>query len=173
LDLPIQGAFFPIWLHGYFESSNYRVNLWHSVVEFQGAEVWDNKVVYVISGGIDILQHVVLTLGGCQRVIVTIEVVWHKASRSALQRAIHDGYTLFEEFGLHPLVIGDAASGGALDAQHLLRFGMDLSPPHIPMDESGLHCSIWHILDGGVEGRFSMVLKSSFSALLCTPRAVL
>ncbi len=80
---------------------------------------------------------------------------------------------MFEEFGLRPLIIGNAALGGALDAQHLLLFGMDLSSPQIPTVESGLHCSIWHILDGGVEERFPTVLKSLIPALLCMPRAVL
>jgi hypothetical protein len=45
--------------------------------------------------------------------------------------------------------------------------------PPIPMVELGLHRSIWQILDGGVEGRFPTVLKSSVPALLCTPRAAL
>ncbi len=90
-----------------------------------------------------------------------------------LQPPFHDGHVLFEEFGLCPPVISNAASGGASNVQHLLRFGMDLSSLHIPMVETGLYCSIWHIQDGGVEGGFPMVLKSLIPPLLCMPRAVL
>jgi hypothetical protein len=55
LDLPIQGAFFPNWLHAYFKTSRYHVTFWCSVVEFQGVDVGDDDVVYVISGGFDFL----------------------------------------------------------------------------------------------------------------------
>jgi hypothetical protein len=100
-------------------------------------------------------------------------VVWHGASQSALQHAARDNHMLFEEFCLHPLVIGNAASCSASDAQHLLRFVMDLPSHHIPTVELGLHCPIQHILDGGVEGWFPTVLKSLVPTLLCMPRAVL
>jgi hypothetical protein len=60
-----------------------------------------------------------------------------------------------------------------LDAQHLLWFGMDLSSPHIPTVELGLHSSIRHILGRVEEGRFPTVLKSLVPTLLCMPRAAL
>jgi hypothetical protein len=69
-------------------------------------------------------------LDRCQQVIVTIKVLWNGASRSVLQRAVWDGHALLKGFGLCPLVIGDAALGGGLDAQHLLGFGMDLASPN-------------------------------------------
>ncbi len=92
LDLPIQGAFFPNRLQKYFKSSRYHVTVWHSVVEFQGVEVGDNNVVYIISGGIDFLWHALLMLNGCQHLIIMINVIWHGASWSALLCPVRDGH---------------------------------------------------------------------------------
>jgi hypothetical protein len=99
LDLPIQGAFFPNRLHVHFKSSKYCVTFWCSVVEFQGAEVGDDDVVYIISGGIEFLRRVLLMLDGCQQVIVVIKVIRNGASRSLLQRIVWDSHALFEKFG--------------------------------------------------------------------------
>ena len=65
------------------------------------------------------------------------------------------------------------STGGATDACHLLGFGDDLSSPCIPSVEAGLHRTVGHIVDGGVEGRFPTVAKYSLPALVTPPRAVL
>jgi hypothetical protein len=85
LDVHIQDAFFPSWFHGLFNSSKYRVTFWCSVVDFQGVEVGNDDVIYIILGSIDFLRHMLPALVGCQQVIVTMDVTHHGASRSALQ----------------------------------------------------------------------------------------
>ncbi len=71
------------------------------------------------------------------------------------------------------MVVGDAATGGTTDAQHLLGLGNDLSSPCIPSVEVELRPMVQNVLDGGVEGRFPTVAKSSLPALDAPPRAVL
>ncbi len=80
LDLPIQDAFFPSQFHGLFNSSKYRVTFWCSVVDFQGVEVGNDDIIYIILGSIDFLQRMLPALVGCQRVIVTMDVTHHGAS---------------------------------------------------------------------------------------------
>ena len=70
-------------------------------------------------------------------------------------------------------MVGDAATGGATDAQHLLGLGDDLSSPCVPSVEVGLHWMVRNVLDGSVEGLFPMVAKSSLPALDAPPQAVL
>ncbi len=71
------------------------------------------------------------------------------------------------------MVVGDAATGGATDAQHLLGLGDDLSSPCVPSMKVGLRWTVRNALDGGVEGRFPTVTKSSLPDLDAPPRAVL
>ena len=111
--------------------------------------------------------------GGCQRIIVTFDVTRQGASRSTLQRHTRDGRALLTEFGLRPLVVGDAEAGGATDAQHLFGFGCDIGSPYLPVVEVGLHRTLRHVLDGGVEGRFPTVLKALIPQLERPARAVL
>jgi hypothetical protein len=112
-------------------------------------------------------------LGGCQRVIVTVDVTCQGASRSTLQRHTRDGRALLTEFGLRLLIVGDAEAGGATDAQHLFGFGSDIGSPCLPVVEVGLHWTLHHVLDGGVEGRFPTVLKAAIPQLERPARAVL
>jgi hypothetical protein len=74
-----------------------------------------------------------------------------------------------QEFGLHPLVVGDAATGGATDTQHLLGLGDNLFSPCVPSVEVGLCWKVQNVLDGGVEGHFPTVTKSSLPALDAPP----
>ncbi len=69
------------------------------------------------------------------------------------------------EFDLQPLVMGDAAAGGATDAQHLFGFGRKLGTPYFPTVKAGLHWTLHHILDRGGKGCFPMVLKSLIPVL--------
>ena len=112
--------------------------------------------------------------GGCQRIIVTFDVTRQGASRSTLQRHTRDGRALLTKFGHRPLVVGDAEAGGATDAQHLFGFGGEFGSQCLPVVEVGLHRTLHHVLDVGVEGRFpSTVLKASIPQLEQPERAVL
>ena len=64
LNLPIQGAFFPVRFHEYFKSSKYQVTSWKSVADY-------TTQIFLLSGGVFFLKRVLGLLGGCQRVIVT------------------------------------------------------------------------------------------------------
>jgi hypothetical protein len=76
-------------------------------------------------------------------------------------------------FGLHPLMMADSASGGATNSQHLIGFGRDLGFLVTPSFESGLPCTLWHMLDGSTEGHFPLVPKSSLLVLVNPAWAVL
>ena len=160
LNLPIQGAFFPVRFHDYFKSSKYQVTSWKSVADFSHPEDYTTQI-FLLSGGVSFLKRLLGVFGGCQRVIVTFDVTRQGASRSTLQRHTRDGRALLTEFGLRPLVVGDAEAGGATDAQHLFGFGSDIGSSSLPVVEAGLHRTLRHILDGGVQGRFPTVLRAS------------
>jgi hypothetical protein len=164
LNLPIQEAFFPVRFHDYFKSSKYQVTSWKSVADFHGPEDYTTQI-FLLSGEVSFLKRVLGLLGGCQRVIGTFDVTRQDASRSTLQRHTRDGRALLTEFGLRPLVVGDAEAGGATDAQHLFGFGSDIGSPCLPVVEVGLHRTLRHVLDGGVEGHFPTVLKASIPQL--------
>ena len=102
-----------------------------------------------------------LVVAGYPRVIVTVDVGCCRVSRQALLRASKAGRALFKEFDLKTLVIGDAASGGVTDAQHLMGFGCNLGLVNPLQVEPGLPRTVRHVLDGGVEGPFPMVLKNT------------
>ena len=104
---------------------------------------------------------------------VTVNVGHQGASRSVLQRVVKQGHKLCVDYGLRPLVIGNAAAGRASDAQHFFGFGDDLLYPCAPVVEPGLQQTVRNILDGGVEGRFPSVLQSAIPALDNPTRAVL
>ncbi len=107
------------------------------------------------------------------RVIVTVDVGRHRVSRQALLRASKAGHALFVEFDLKTLVIGNATSGGATDAQHLMGFGHNLGLVNPPQVEPGLPRTVQHVLDGGVEGLFPTVLKNTLPVLVNPARGVL
>ncbi len=90
-----------------------------------------------------------------------------------LQRAVRGGHVLCQDFDLVPLVVGDAATGGATDAQHFICFGRELTKRSTPVVEAGLRRTVRHVLDGGVEGHFPTVLKSALPELSNPARAVL
>jgi hypothetical protein len=104
---------------------------------------------------------------------VTVNVGHQGASRSVLQRVFKQGHELCMDHGLQPLVIGNAAAGGASDAQHFFGFGDDLSYACAPMVKPELQRTIQNMLDGGVEGWFPSVLQSAIPALDNLARAVL
>jgi hypothetical protein len=153
-------------------SSKYQVTSWKSVADFHGPEDYTTQI-FLLSGGVSFLKRVLGLLGGCQRVIVTFDVTRQGASRSTLHRHTRDGRALLTEVGLRPLVVGDAEAGGATDVQHLFGFGSDIGSPCLPVVEVGLHWTLHHVLDGGVEGRFPTVLKAAIPQLERPARAVL
>jgi hypothetical protein len=77
------------------------------------------------------------------------------------------------EHNLCALVIGNAVSGGATDASHLLGFGTQLHSLIVLRVEPGLLRLVWHILDRGVEGRFPTVPQDSVPPLTNPSQAVL
>jgi hypothetical protein len=110
---------------------------------------------------------------GCKWLIVTVDVAHCGATCPTLRRVVADGHSLLSEFGLCPFVIGDAATGGATDAQHLLCLGDNLSSPCVPCMEVGLCRTVQNVLDGGVKGWFPTVAISSLLVLAAPPHAVL
>jgi hypothetical protein len=105
-------------------------------------------------------------VAGYPRVIVTVDVGHRGVSRQALLRVSKAGHALFEELYLKTLVIGDAASGGATDAQHLMGFGCNLGSVNLPQVEPGLPRMVQHVLDSGVEGPFPTVLENTLPVLV-------
>ncbi len=104
---------------------------------------------------------------------MTVDFEREVASRPALKRATAEGHTLLQEYGLHPFVISDAATGGATDAQHVINLGNNLLSPSILVVEIGLHRTVRHIIDGGVEGWFPSVQWETLPALDNPPQTVL
>jgi hypothetical protein len=146
LGLPLQAAYFPNKFHTYFNCSKAHVTKWDSVVDFWGCAA-NVGVVYLLSGGVQFLCRMLLVVAGYPWVIVTVDVGPRGVSRQALLCAPKAGHALFEEFDLKTLVIGDAASGRATDAQHLMGFGRNLGLVNPPQVEPGLPRTVPHILD--------------------------
>jgi hypothetical protein len=90
-----------------------------------------------------------------------------------IQWAMKASHKLLVAFGLHPLVVADSASGGATNSQHFIGFGCDLGSLVTPSVESALPCTLQHVLDGGIEGCYPLVPKSSLPVLVNPSRAVL
>jgi hypothetical protein len=105
--------------------------------------------------------------------MVTIDVVCHTSSRPELRQTMKEGHDLLSKFGLLLLMVTDASVGGTTDAQHLLGFGSNFCTPQVPSIEQGLQRMICHVLDGGIKGRFPMVLKASIPPLVNPAWAVL
>jgi hypothetical protein len=173
LGLPVQEAYLPAKYHAYFNASRYCVTSWQSTVTFRGISNVGEKYVYVMSGSVDFLRHLLPTLQGCQRVIVTVDVDQTGTARSVLQQAVRGGHVLCQDFDLVPLVVGNATTGGATDAQHFICFGWELTKCSTLVVEAGLRRTVRHVLDGGVEGHFPSVLKSALPELSNPSRAVL
>ena len=95
-------------------------------------------MIFLLSGSSDFLRRIFPLLEGCARVIISIDIKREGAQRLVLQRYIKEGHALCSSFDLRPLVVGDAAAGGATDAQHFFGFGRDLSSPVTPVTEPGL-----------------------------------
>ncbi len=165
LGLPVQGAYFPAKYHAYFNPSRYCATSWKSTVAFRRIADEGDQYVYVLSGSVDFLRCLLPSIGGSQHVIITVDVDWTGAPCSALQRAVRDGHALCRDFGFVPLVVGNAATGGATDSQHFICFSQELSHCHTPMVEPGLRWTVRHVLDGSVEGRLPTVLKFSLPNL--------
>jgi hypothetical protein len=82
-----------------------------------------------------------------------------------IKRAAAAREALLRDFGLHLLIIADSAVGGATDGCHMLGFGCNLGSQAAPMVKTGLPRTLRHFLDGGVEGRFASVRKTSLPLL--------
>ena len=109
-----------------------------------------------------------------QRVIVSVEFPRHGASRPAIQRATRKGQALLvDSFEFRSLVVADSAVGGVTDGRHLLGFGLNLGSCITPTVERGLPLVLRHFLDGGIEGDFHSVSKSSLPPLDAPSRTVL
>jgi hypothetical protein len=169
LAIPVQEAFLLVGYHKYVKPSRYCVSPWHQSIEFEGPKACDGAAIYVVSDKPNFLHHVLTALNGIKWLILTINVERCGVSHTLLSWAVADGHRLCQEFGLRPLVVGNAATEGITDAHHLLGFEDDLSSPCIPFVEAGLHRTVGHILDGGVKGSFPTVTKSSLPALITPP----
>ncbi len=164
LSLPLWAAYFSVKLHGYFNSSKCKVDQWFAPQEFCGP-VHNDRAIYLLSGSADFLRKILTLLPDCQQLIVTVEWTHHAALRPGLSRALKAGHDLLESFRLALLVVADSMVGGATDGQYLLGFGLDLGSSASPTVEPGLPHTLRHFLDGGTEGCFPSVLKSSLLAL--------
>jgi len=100
-----------------------------------------------------------------QRIIVSVEFPWRGASQPAIQRAAREGQALLDSFEFQSMAVADSAVGGVTDGPHLLGFGHNLGSCVTPMVERGLPLVLRHFLDGGVEGDFRSVSKSSLPPL--------
>ncbi len=134
---PLQDAFFIKSYHWYFNSPKAMVSSWTSVLFFT-ADKLDRGPVYLVSGGVDFLQCTLPLLGSSQQLIVTVDVTQCDVSRGDLWRSQLEGHQVLAEHILRTLVIGNAVSGGATDAYHLLEFGTQLHSLVVKRVEPGL-----------------------------------
>jgi hypothetical protein len=172
LNLHPLAGYFPIKFHRYFNLPKNVATRWHSMRDFS-APYQDQTIVYLLSGDSVFLQHILDTLAGCQRVFVTVEFTCCLASRPKIHHAVKASKQLLADFGLCSLMVGVSAVGGATAGWHLLSFGSDLGSTITPTAEPGLPRMLHHFLDGGVDGRFPSVLKSSIPELVTPAWAVL
>jgi hypothetical protein len=91
LALPVQEAFLPARYHKYFKPSRYCVSPWHHSIEFVGPKACHGGAIYIVLGKPDFLRHVLATLSGCKRLIVTVNVECCGVSRPLLSWAAADG----------------------------------------------------------------------------------
>jgi hypothetical protein len=117
------------------------VSSWTSVLNFT-ADRLDRGAVYLVSGGVDFLRCTLPLLGSLQQLIVTVDVTRNDVYRGNLWRSRLEGHQVLAEHNLCALVIGDAVSGGATVAYHLLGFGTQLHSLVMPRVEPGLPRSI-------------------------------
>ena len=108
-----------------------------------------------------------------QRAIVSVEFPRRGASRTVLLRDARAGQAILNEFHLHALNVSDSTVGGATDGLHLMGFGNKLGSSSLPTVKPGLPRVLRHFLDGGVEGHFPVVCKSSLPPLDAPARGVL
>jgi hypothetical protein len=90
-----------------------------------------------------------------------------------LKREMEAGRDLCKDHGLQLLTLSNAVLGSVTDSQHLLGLGHDLRSSVTPAVKAGLPCTVRHVLDGGVEGKFPTVLVSALPQVVNPPRAVL
>ena len=143
LGLPLWSAYFPLKLHVYFNSSKAKVDKWYSTREFSGP-IADNRAVYLLSGSSEFIRGILQLLPSCQRLFITVEWSRRSALRSKLARALKSGYELLALFHFTPLLVANAAVGGATNSVHLLGFGADLGSQVTPFVEVGLPRTICH-----------------------------
>jgi hypothetical protein len=108
-----------------------------------------------------------------QRIIVSVEFPRRGASRPALQGAVCEGQALLDFFEFRSMVVADSAVGRVTDGRHPFGFGHNLGSCVAPTVERGLPLVLRHFLDGGVEGDFRVVPKSSLPPLDAPSRTVL
>jgi hypothetical protein len=172
LNLKLAAAFFPPKLHKYFKFPKNGVTPWHSLADFCGPSQ-DSMIIYILSGPVHFLLRILDMFKIWQRIIVSVEFPRCGASRPALQRAVRDGQVLLDSFEFRSMVVADSAVGGVTDGCHLIGFGHDLDSCVIPTVERGLPLVLRHFLDGGIEGDFRVVSKSSLPPLDAPLRTVL
>ena len=108
-----------------------------------------------------------------QRIIVSVEFPRRGASRPAIQRAARKGQALLDSFEFRSMVVADSAVGGVTNGRHLLGFGQNLGSCVTPTVDRGLPLVLRHFLNGGIEGNFCFVSKSSLPPLDAPSRTVL
>ena len=173
LQLPLVAAYFPKHFHHYFNLPKNGVMQWTSTNDFH-APHQDSRIIYLLSGPSDFLHHVLSILEHrSQRAIVSVEFPRRGATRTALLRAARAGQAMLDEFHLHTLNVSDSTVGGATDGLYLMGFGNKLGSSTLPTVEPGLPRVLRHFLDGGVEGNFPVVYKSTLPPLEAPARTVL
>ena len=173
LQLPLVAAYFPKHFHHYFNLPKNGVMQWTSTNDFH-APHQDSRIIYVLSGPSDFLHRVLSMLKHrSQRAIVSVEFPRRGATRTALLRAARAGQAMLDKFHLHTLKVSDSTVGGATDGLYLMGFGNKLGSSTLPSVEPGLPRVLRHFLDGGVEGNFPVVYKSTLPPLDAPARTVL
>jgi hypothetical protein len=105
------------------------------------------------------LADIVSVLRG-QHLILIFDVNHCDACHLDLRKEMVASCEVIEKYGLFYLAVSNAVTRGASDAQHLLGFGSRLGSFVTPRVQAGLPCTVWHMLDGGMEGKLPTVLMS-------------
>jgi hypothetical protein len=93
--------------------------------------------------------------------------------RHDLTREMKAGRALCKTHGLHLLTLSNAVLGGVTDSHHIMGLGHDLGSSVTLAVKAGLPCTVRHVLNGGVEGKYPMVLISALPQVVNPPRVVL
>ena len=68
------------------------------------------------------------------------------------------------------MTMTDMQFGGGTNAKFLFGFGGALGSPHLPEAQPDIQHSLWHYLDGGVEGNFPSITPSAVPFIANPPQ---